>query len=97
MTLAYHTIMTINERNRTGDLTMTTYNRTPAQIEDARQIERQNRREARRRHADRVDSCILPVLVATPIIGLIGMASPLCALAAVAVGVVAIACYLCIE
>jgi hypothetical protein len=61
------------------------------------EVEREARRQTLRRQADKIDSCILPVLVATPVIGLIGMASVALALAAVAVGVFAIAAYLVIE
>ena len=53
--------------------------------------ERQARAE-RNAHGDRIDSCILPVLAGLPVLGLVGMASPLCALLGLAAGVVTLAC-----
>lgn len=61
------------------------------------EVEREERRLTLRRQADRIDNCILPTLVSVPVLSLIGMAYPLCALLALAVGVVAIAAYLLIE
>lgn len=65
-----------------------------------RQIRTEEERQARAERnsrGDRIDSCILPVLAGLPVLGLIGMASPLCALLGLTAGVVAIACYILIE